>query len=112
LGRVKYGQIIKVDFNPQTGHEQGGVRPAVVMSNNFCIARISTVFVCPITNTKKSYPTHVKLDERTKTTGEILCEQMRAVDLQNRYYEYIEDLPLDLLERVRDIVATLITAKD
>jgi mRNA interferase MazF len=112
LGGLKYGQIIKTNFNPTTGHEQGGIRPAVIMSNNFCLARISTVFICPITNKKKRYPTHIPLDERTKTTGEILCEQMRAVDMTDRYCEYIEDLPVDLVERVRDIVATCITAKD
>ena len=32
---VRQGDIIKVDFNPQAGHEQAGYRPALVISNNF-----------------------------------------------------------------------------
>ena len=32
---VKQGDIIKINFNPQAGHEQAGYRPAVVVSNNF-----------------------------------------------------------------------------
>ena len=32
---VKQGAIIKVDFNPQAGHEQAGYRPALVISNDF-----------------------------------------------------------------------------
>ena len=32
---VKQGSIIKISFNPQSGHEQAGYRPAVVISNNF-----------------------------------------------------------------------------
>ena len=31
---VKQGTIIKINFNPQSGHEQAGYRPAVVISNN------------------------------------------------------------------------------
>ena len=32
---VKQGDIIKVNFNPQAGHEQAGYRPALVVSNDF-----------------------------------------------------------------------------
>jgi mRNA interferase MazF len=32
---VKQGDIIKMNFNPQRGHEQAGYRPAVVISNDF-----------------------------------------------------------------------------
>ena len=32
---VKQGDIIIIDLNPRTGHEQSGSRPAVVVSNDF-----------------------------------------------------------------------------
>lgn len=32
---VKQGDIIKVDFNPQSGHEQTGYRPAIIITNDF-----------------------------------------------------------------------------
>ena len=31
---VKQGDIIKINFNPQVGHEQAGYRPAVIVSND------------------------------------------------------------------------------
>ena len=76
---VKQGTIIKVNLNPRAGHEQAGYRPAVVVSNGTFNAKTNMVIVCPITNTMNHFPLHVPLDERTKTTGCILCEHIRAL---------------------------------
>jgi len=97
---VKQGDIIKIDFSPTIGHEQGGYRPAVVVSNNFAISKINMIYVASISNTIQQFPLHVALDNRTKTTGEILCEQVRAVDLNARQYTFVEHLPGDILEKV------------
>ena len=96
---VEQGDIIKLDFSPATGHEQRGCRPAVVVSNDFAISKTNVVYVAPITNTIRNFPLHVKLDGRTKTTGEILCEQVKAVDLNIRPYTLAEHLPEDILEK-------------
>ena len=60
--------------------------------------------VCPITNTNNKFPLHVPLDERTVTTGVVLCEHIRSMDIQARGYTVIEELPADLLEKVLEIV--------
>ena len=60
--------------------------------------------VCPITNTNNHFPLHIPLDERTKTTGVILCEHIKALDLNSRTYQEIEKLPKDILKQVIDIV--------
>ncbi len=101
---VKQGDIIKVNLNPQAGHEQAGYRPAVVISNNTFNRIAKMVILCPITNTKNNFPLHIPLDTRTKTTGTILCEHIRAVDLEARPYNFIEKLPEDILENVINIV--------
>lgn len=101
---VKQGTIIKINFNPKAGHEQAGYRPAVVISNNVFNEKAKLSIVCPITNTKNTFPLHIPLDERTKTTGVILCEHIRALDLNSRTYQEIEKLPKDILEQVVDIV--------
>jgi mRNA interferase MazF len=44
------------------------------------------------------------LDERTKTTGVILCDQVRTLDINVRNYVYIEKLPNDILLEVIDII--------
>lgn len=100
---VKQGDIIKVNFNPQKGHEQAGYRPAVVISNDVFNIKTRLAIVCPITNTNNHFPLHVPLDDRTETTGVVLCEHLRTLDLTSRPHSIIEKLPADILERVIDI---------
>ena len=101
---VKQRSIIKLNFNPQAGHEQAGYRPAVVLSNNIFNEKTNLTIVCPITNTNNDFPLHVPLDKRTKTTGVILCEHIKALDLNRRKYQIVETIPSDILENVIDIV--------
>jgi mRNA interferase MazF len=105
---VKQGDIIKVNLDPIVGHEQAGYRPAVVISNNFAISLSSLVLVCSITNSKRDNPLVVPLDERTSTTGYVLCEQTRAIDLRKRSYTFVERIPEDLLCEIIDIVHGMI----
>ena len=97
---VKQGDIIKLDFSPTIGHEQQGYRPGIVVSNDFVLTKTNMVYIAPVTNTARKTPLHVHLDERTKTTGAILCEQVKAIDLHARQFTIIERLPNDLLEEV------------
>lgn len=101
---VKQGTIIKINFNPQAGHEQSGYRPAVVISNNIFNEKTNLSIVCPITNTDNHFPLHIPLDNRTQTTGVILCEHIKALDLNSRTYQIIEHLPEDLLAQAIDII--------
>lgn len=102
---VKQGDIIKLNFNPQRGHEQAGYRPAVVVSNDFFNQHCAMTLVCPITNTNNHFPLHIPLDARTSTTGVILCEHIKALDLASRPYSFVERLPGDILEDVLDTIA-------
>ncbi|MCL2086262.1 MAG: type II toxin-antitoxin system PemK/MazF family toxin [Oscillospiraceae bacterium] len=97
---LKQGDIIKIDFDPIKGHEQGGYRPAVVISNNFMVNITNIICICPISNTSKGFPMHVPLDKRTKTTGFIFCDHFRTVDLKARKYSFVEELPDDILTEV------------
>ena len=78
------GDIIFLDFDPRTGHEQKGRRPAIVVSNNTFNQFTKMALVCPVTNTNKGFPLHVPLDKRTKTTGVIMCEQVKSLDITAR----------------------------
>ena len=101
---VNQGDIIKVNFNPQKGHEQAGYRPAVVVSNNVFNEKTNLALICPIMNTDNKFPLHIPLDNRTQTTGVILCEHIRALDLNARAYHFIEHLPDDILTQVINIL--------
>ena len=101
---VKQGTIIKINFNPQTGYEQAGYRPAVVVSNDTFNLKTNFSIVCPITNTDNKFPLHISLDSRTKTTGVIMCEHLKSLDLTSRKYKEVEQLPKDLLKKVINII--------
>ena len=60
--------------------------------------------VCPITNTNNHFPLHIPLDDRTQTTGVILCEHIKALDLNSRIYQVVEELPKDILDKIIDVV--------
>lgn len=107
---LKQGTIIKVNFNPQLGHEQAGYRPALVISNTYFNRLSNLVMVVPITNTKKHYPTRVNLKEyEIKTTGQVICEQAKTIDLEARDYRVVEFAPEKLIDKVLEIVSVLIS---
>lgn len=102
--RLKQGDIIKLDFNLQSGHKQAGYRPALVVSNEVFHQKTNLVIVCPISNTPNDFPLHVKLDNRTTTTGSVLCQHIKSLDVVSRGYVFIEHLPDDILQEVFDII--------
>lgn len=95
----RQGDIVFLDFSPQSGHEQAGRRPGVVISNDQFFMRTKLVVVCPITITRNQFPLHIPLDNRTKTTGVILTEHMKCLDVISRNIQFVEKLPQDLLEK-------------
>ncbi len=101
----KQGDIILLSFNPQTGHEQQGRRPAFVVSNDsFHNLTTSLAMVCPITSVNRGFPLHVPLDHRTKTRGVIMCEQAQSLDLSARKAVFLEKAPQEITEEVIDIL--------
>lgn len=97
---VNQGDIIKINFNPQLGHEQAGYRPALVISNNF----FNVAILCPITTSNNKFPLHIPLDERTQTKVFILCEHLKTVDLNARKHIFVEKIPSDIFKQVYNTV--------
>lgn len=91
---VKYvprqGDIVYLDFNPTKGHEQGGFRPAIVISNNVFNMNTKMVIVCPITSNIKEFPTHYILEDSQNIYGSVLCEHIRSIDYEIKNLKFIE----------------------
>lgn len=100
---VKQGDIILLNLDPQAGHEQAGKRPCLVVSNDLYNKFTKLAIVCPITNTNRNSPIQVKLNENTKTQGFVMCEQIKALDINSRGFTVFEQLPTNLLDEVLDI---------
>ena len=75
-----------------------------MISNDFFNQKTNLTIVCPITNTNNKFPLHIPLDDRTVTTGVVLCEHVKALDLNARAYRVVEQIPEDLLRMVIDVV--------
>ena len=99
------GDIVKINFNPISGHEQGDYRPALVMNDVPLPGGINIVL--PITTKAKTYPLEVALDERTTTKGVVLCFQIRTVDLVARDAKLIEKAPKEIVDLCSDYVKRL-----
>ncbi len=65
------GDLVILTFNPQSGHEQKGRRPALIVSNKVFNKHLGLAFACPITNIKRDFPFHVEVRSE-KLTGYII----------------------------------------
>lgn len=101
------GDLIWLDFNPQAGSEQAGRRPALVLSSKQFNLRSSLAFVCPITSRVKGYSTEVALPSGLAVSGVVLCSHLRSVDWQARNPALIGGVADEILEKVRDVVASI-----
>jgi mRNA interferase MazF len=86
----KQGDLIAITFDPQSGHEQKGRRPALVVSKILFNKSTGLVIVCPITNTERNFPFHIPLPEESKLTGFVMVEQIKSVDFRARRAKRIE----------------------
>jgi mRNA interferase MazF len=82
------GDIIWLNFNPQTGHEQNGRRPALVISPRAYNEKVNLGLFCPITSKEKNYPFEVHIKNK-KITGVVLSDQIKSLDWTKRDIEYI-----------------------
>jgi mRNA interferase MazF len=94
------GDVIRVDFNPQLGHEQAGRRPALVLSPAEYDRTVGLAVVCPITNEAKGYPWEVAIPDNPSVSGVVLADQVKSLDWRRRKAEFICTPEEDVLEEV------------
>ncbi len=85
MARILRGDVIWADLNPVRGHEQGGQRPVVVISEDVFNARSGTVIALAITSQvqRAGFPltlelTSVKLPQRSW----VKISQIRTLSVQ------------------------------
>lgn len=94
------GDAVWLDFNPQSGHEQAGRRPAIVISPSAYNKKVGLALFCPITNQSKGYPFEVSIPKSEKVSGVILSDQLKNLDWRARNVEFITKLPDSVIEEV------------
>ena len=102
------GDLIWLTFNPQTGHEQSGRRPALVLSPKTYNDKTSLSLVCPITSQVKGYPFEIIIPQDVSIQGVILSDQIRSLDWRSRQAEWAGSLPEETIEKVLERIKTLL----
>ena len=100
----RQGDVIAIAFEPQTGHEQSGRRPALVVSHDLFNQRTGLAIVCPITNTRRDYPFHVAIPEGGEVTGYVMVEQVRSIDFHSRQVKRIGKAPDEVLQEALSLL--------
>ncbi len=100
----KKGDFIAVTFDPQSGHEQKGRRPALVVSNTLFNEQTGLAIVCPLTTTDRGYPFHVAVNESRDVTGFVMVEQVKSIDYRAREAKLIGKASDRLLDEVLSIL--------
>ena len=101
------GDVVWLQSNPRSGHEQAGHRPALVLSPKNYNGRVGLALVCPITGQQKGYPFEVKVEVKD-TSGVILSDQIKSLDWRARKAKRIGCVSAETLQEVRAKVQTLI----
>lgn len=108
---VKYipeqGDIVALNFDPQSGHEQKGRRPAMIISNKVFNQHLGLAFACPITNTKKNFPFHIEIKSEN-IRGYIMGEQMKSIDYNARNIKFIEKADEKTINKILGIIDSII----
>ena len=100
----RQGDLVTLDFDPQSGHEQRGRRPALVLSKEAFNRSTGMAICCPITNTDRKIPLHVKVTNQCSLTGFVMCDQVKSLDFRARRMKLIETAPREL---INDVLAIL-----
>lgn len=103
------GDIVRLHFDPQAGHEQAGRRPALVISPKAYNSKVGLALMCPITSKAKGYPFEVHLPPDLKVSGVVLADQIKNLDWQVRQAEFSCRASEEIIAEVLAKIQVLIT---
>ena len=98
------GDLVALTFDPQTGHEQRGRRPALVVSNDLFNEHTGLCIACPVTSTRRGHPFHVAIPEGHEVSGVVMVEQVKSIDFRARKVKHIGVAPGSVVSEVLSIL--------
>jgi len=102
------GDVVWLAFSPQAGHEQAGIRPALVISPAGYNRRVGLALFCPLTTHVKGYPLEVALPPGLKAKGAVLADQIKSLDWRVRKAKLLCKAPREVMEETLARVLALI----
>ncbi len=105
------GDFIWIELDPQAGHEQASLRPALVISPASYNGAVGLVLLCPITSKIKGYPFEVLLSKKFKISGAILSDQIKNLDWRVRKAKFISKATAEIIKEVIEKIHAIIAYK-
>lgn len=102
------GDLVWVNFDPQVGREQGGHRPALVLSPAMYNRLSGLMIACPCTTKIKGYPYEVLLSGDPASVA--LTDHVKSLDWRGRGARLKGRVQPDEIEDVRAKLRTLVRA--
>lgn len=93
------GDVVWLQFDPQAGHEQGGHRPALVLSPAGYNAARGMMVCCPMTSRIKGYRFEILVSEAPPSV--VLADQVKNLDWRVRGAVYKDAVSQEVLATVR-----------
>lgn len=106
------GDLVWIDFDPQSGREQAGRRPALVLTPAAYNRLVGLAVFCPVTNQAKGYPFETALPPGLRVEGVVLADHVRSLDWRARRADFICAAPAEVVEHVAAKVQALISEED
>lgn len=103
------GDAVWLHFDPQSGHEQRGRRPALVLSPASYNGKVGLAILCPVTSRAKGYPFEVALPAASGVDGVVLADQVKNLDWRARKAELICGMPEGVTEEVLGKLGALLS---
>jgi mRNA interferase MazF len=104
----KRGDIVWMSLNTQSGHEQAGRRPALIISPEIYNAKTGLSLCVPLTTKAKGLPFEVEIPSDIPISGVILSDHIKNLDWKARNADYIcslnEDIIINVIEKVRKLL--------
>ncbi len=101
------GDIVWLDFDPQSGHEQKGHRPALVLSPLAYNSKTSLIVCCPITTQAKGYPFEVMLTVEG-VPSVVLVDQIKSLDWRARNAKLKDKAPAEAIAETKAKIKALL----
>lgn len=102
------GDLVWLEFSPQSGHEQMGRRPGLVVSGIKFNQASGLCLVCPITNTKRNNPFRIDISAHQSLTGFVMADQVKSLDFTARKMEFIESAHKDVVADVLGLLDAIV----
>ena len=102
------GSLVWLLFSPHAGREQGGRRPAIVLTTRGYHELSDLAIVCPITSRERGWSTEVKLPSGLPISGVVLVDHVRSIDREARKLELIGQAPEGVMDEISAKLAPLV----